>query len=86
LKRTFGLDFDNNFFPLGEGASLNLVLHIFKLCGFDFDTFFKNSKKFNLLKKSGSIYTLAKIAYCTSTKIYMKLKLGMHRQIVLQII
>lgn len=50
LKRTFGLDFGNNFFPLGEGASLNLVLRIFKSCGFDFDTFFFNSKNSIYLK------------------------------------
>jgi hypothetical protein len=52
--------------------------------------FFKIQKSSIYFKKSGSIscthYTLAKIAYCASTKIYMKLKLGMHRQIVLQII
>jgi hypothetical protein len=52
--------------------------------------FLKIQKNSIYFKKSGLIscthYTLAKIAYCTSTKTYMKLKLGMHRQIVLQII
>jgi len=45
LKRTFDLDFDNNFFPLDEGASLNLVLHIFKSFGFLFWHIFKKFKK-----------------------------------------
>lgn len=54
--------------------------------------FSKIPKTINLLKKITHLlrfnlhYTLAKIAYCTSTKIYMKLKLGMHRQMVLRII
>jgi hypothetical protein len=91
FKKTSLLILTLNFLLLGYlGANLSLVFHISKSNNFNFDTFKKKIQKpLGLVQKLGLVSctqdALTNISYFIGTKIYTKLKLGMHRYWVLQL-